>query len=127
MKRMAFVPLWAWQFVIGAVVVLLAITIASTRIGAAMRVRSACSTAASAGPARGRSPRRASAPSRPDVGSLRYDSEAAVASSEQRGPAEKIVSDDAAQEARTNGKATLRWPFHAGREPSLPMKPCGTR
>ena len=41
MKRMAFVPFWAWQFVIGAVVVLLAITIASTLIGAAMRVPSA--------------------------------------------------------------------------------------
>ncbi|TMC32132.1 MAG: hypothetical protein E6J24_14620 [Chloroflexi bacterium] len=38
---MAFVPFWAWQFVIGAVVVLLAITIASTLIGAAMRVPSA--------------------------------------------------------------------------------------
>ena len=41
MKRMAFVPFWAWQVVIGAVVVLLAITIASTLIGAAMRVPSA--------------------------------------------------------------------------------------
>ena len=41
MKRMAFVPFWAWQFVIGAVVVLLASTIASTLIGAAMRVPSA--------------------------------------------------------------------------------------
>jgi len=41
MKRMAFVPFWAWQLVIGAIVVLLVVILGSTLIGAAMRVPSA--------------------------------------------------------------------------------------
>ena len=40
MKRAAFVPIWAWQFVVGAVVVLLAVVIFATLIGAALRVPS---------------------------------------------------------------------------------------
>lgn len=40
MKRAGYVPFWAWQFVIGAVVVLLAITIFALLVGAALRVPS---------------------------------------------------------------------------------------
>lgn len=40
MKRAGYIPFWAWQFVIGAVVVLLAITIFALLIGAALRVPS---------------------------------------------------------------------------------------
>lgn len=38
MKRAAFVPSWAWQFVIGTIVVLLAVTVFALLIGAALRV-----------------------------------------------------------------------------------------
>jgi hypothetical protein len=37
-KRAAYVPGWAWQFVIGAVVVIIAVTIFALLIGAALRV-----------------------------------------------------------------------------------------
>ena len=40
MKRAAFVPFWAWQFVIGIVIVLLAVTVFSLLVGAALRVPS---------------------------------------------------------------------------------------
>src|SRR5712692_8290295 len=40
MKRAAVVPFWAWQFVIGAVVVLLAVSIFAVLVGAALRVPS---------------------------------------------------------------------------------------
>ncbi len=40
MKRAGYIPFWAWQFVIGAVVVLLAITIFALLVGAALRVPS---------------------------------------------------------------------------------------
>ena len=40
MKRATFVPFWARQFVIGTVVVLLAITVFATLVGAALRVPS---------------------------------------------------------------------------------------
>ena len=40
MKRAAFVPFWAWQFVIGAVVVLLAVSAFAVLVGAALRVPS---------------------------------------------------------------------------------------
>ena len=39
MKR-AFVPLWAWQFIAGTVVILLAVTIFALLVGAAIRVPS---------------------------------------------------------------------------------------
>lgn len=39
-KRAAFVPFWAWQFVIGIVIVLLAVTVFSLLVGAALRVPS---------------------------------------------------------------------------------------
>ena len=39
-KRAGYIPFWAWQFVIGAVVVLLAITIFALLVGAALRVPS---------------------------------------------------------------------------------------
>ena len=39
-KRAGYIPFWAWQFVIGAVVVLLAITIFALLVGAAIRVPS---------------------------------------------------------------------------------------
>ena len=38
MKRAAVVPMWAWQFVIGTIVVVLAIVVFSLLIGAALRV-----------------------------------------------------------------------------------------
>ena len=38
--RRAYVPFWAWQFVIGAVVVLLAVAVFATVVGAALRVPS---------------------------------------------------------------------------------------
>jgi hypothetical protein len=40
MKRAAFVPFWAWQFVIGSVVVLLAVSVFALVVGAALRVPS---------------------------------------------------------------------------------------
>ena len=40
MKRAALVPLWAWQFVIGIVVVLLAVSVFAVVVGAALRVPS---------------------------------------------------------------------------------------
>ena len=40
MKRAALVPLWAWQFVIGVVVVLLAVSVFAVVVGAALRVPS---------------------------------------------------------------------------------------
>lgn len=40
MKRAAFVPFWAWQFVIGSVVVLLAVSVFAVVVGAALRVPS---------------------------------------------------------------------------------------
>ncbi|HET7700342.1 MAG TPA: hypothetical protein VFM06_05685 [Candidatus Limnocylindria bacterium] len=40
MKRASVVPFWAWQFVIGAVVVLLAVAVFATVVGAALRVPS---------------------------------------------------------------------------------------
>ena len=40
MKRAAFVPFWAWQFVIGTVVVLLAVSVFAVVVGAALRVPS---------------------------------------------------------------------------------------
>lgn len=40
-KRAAFVPFWAWQFVIGIVIILLAVTVFSLLVGAALRVPSA--------------------------------------------------------------------------------------
>ncbi|HLQ06112.1 MAG TPA: hypothetical protein VK197_10750 [Verrucomicrobiae bacterium] len=40
MKRAAFVPFWAWQFVIGVVVVLLAVSVFAVVVGAALRVPS---------------------------------------------------------------------------------------
>ena len=39
-KRAAFVPFWAWQFVIGIVIILLAVTVFSLLVGAALRVPS---------------------------------------------------------------------------------------
>ncbi len=39
-KRAGYIPFWAWQFVIGAVVVLLAVTIFALLVGAALRVPS---------------------------------------------------------------------------------------
>lgn len=39
-KRASVVPFWAWQFVIGAVVVLLAVAVFATVVGAALRVPS---------------------------------------------------------------------------------------
>lgn len=38
MRRAGYVPFWAWQFVIGAVIVILAVTIFALLIGAALRV-----------------------------------------------------------------------------------------
>jgi hypothetical protein len=40
MKRAGYIPFWAWQFVIGAVIVLLAVTVFALLIGAALRVPS---------------------------------------------------------------------------------------
>jgi len=40
MKRAAFVPFWAWQFAIGSVVVLLAVSVFAVVVGAALRVPS---------------------------------------------------------------------------------------
>jgi hypothetical protein len=40
-KRAAFVPFWAWQFAVGIVVVLLAVTVFALLVGAAIRVPSA--------------------------------------------------------------------------------------
>ena len=40
MKRAAFVPFWAWQFVGGAIVVILAISVFAVVVGAALRVPS---------------------------------------------------------------------------------------
>jgi hypothetical protein len=40
MKRAAFVPFWAWQFVIGVGVVLLAVSVFAVVVGAALRVPS---------------------------------------------------------------------------------------
>jgi hypothetical protein len=40
MKRAAFVPFWAWQFVVGIVIILLAVTVFSILVGAALRVPS---------------------------------------------------------------------------------------
>lgn len=40
MKRAAFVPFWAWQFLGGSVVVLLAIAVFAVVVGAALRVPS---------------------------------------------------------------------------------------
>jgi hypothetical protein len=37
-KRAGVVPFWAWQFVIGAVIVLIAVTVVGLLIGAALRV-----------------------------------------------------------------------------------------
>jgi hypothetical protein len=39
-KRAAYVPFWAWQFLVGVVVVLLAVAIFATLVGAALRVPS---------------------------------------------------------------------------------------
>ncbi len=39
-KRAAYVPFWAWQFLIGVVIVLLAVAIFATLAGAALRVPS---------------------------------------------------------------------------------------
>lgn len=39
-KRAAYVPFWAWQFVIGIVIVLLAVTVFALLVGAALRVPS---------------------------------------------------------------------------------------
>jgi hypothetical protein len=39
-KRAGYIPFWAWQFVIGAVIVLLAVTVFALLIGAALRVPS---------------------------------------------------------------------------------------
>lgn len=39
-KRAAYVPMWAWQFVIGIVIVLLAVTVFALLVGAALRVPS---------------------------------------------------------------------------------------
>jgi hypothetical protein len=39
-KRAAYVPFWAWQFVIGTVVVLLAVSVFAILVGAALRVPS---------------------------------------------------------------------------------------
>jgi len=39
-KRAGFVPFWAWQFVIGIVIILLAVTVFSLLVGAALRVPS---------------------------------------------------------------------------------------
>jgi hypothetical protein len=39
-KRAAFIPFWAWQFVIGIVIILLAVTVFSLLVGAALRVPS---------------------------------------------------------------------------------------
>lgn len=38
MKRAGYVPFWAWQFVIGAIVVVIAVTIVGLLVGAALRV-----------------------------------------------------------------------------------------
>ncbi len=40
MKRAGYIPFWAWQFVVGAVIVLLAVTVFALLIGAALRVPS---------------------------------------------------------------------------------------
>ena len=40
MKRAAFVPFWAWQFVFGVIVVILAVAVFATVIGAALRAPS---------------------------------------------------------------------------------------
>lgn len=40
MKRAAFVPYWAWQFVAGSVVVILAVCVFAVVVGAALRVPS---------------------------------------------------------------------------------------
>jgi len=40
MKRAAFVPFWAWQFVGGSVVVILAVSVFAVVVGAALRVPS---------------------------------------------------------------------------------------
>ena len=40
MKRATYVPFWAWQFVIGVIVVILAVAVFATVIGAALRVPS---------------------------------------------------------------------------------------
>ena len=40
MKRTAFVPFWAWQFLVGVIVVLLAVAVFATLAGAALRVPS---------------------------------------------------------------------------------------
>ena len=39
-KRAGYIPFWAWQFVIGAVIVLLAVTVFALLLGAALRVPS---------------------------------------------------------------------------------------
>lgn len=41
MKRTSYIPFWAWQFVIGMVVILLAVSIFALLVGAALRVPSA--------------------------------------------------------------------------------------
>lgn len=40
MKRASFVPFWAWQFVLGVIVVILAVAVFATVVGAALRVPS---------------------------------------------------------------------------------------
>ena len=40
MKRVTYVPFWAWQFVVGVIVVILAVAVFATVIGAALRVPS---------------------------------------------------------------------------------------
>lgn len=40
MKRATFVPFWAWQFLVGVIVVILAVAVFATVIGAALRVPS---------------------------------------------------------------------------------------
>ena len=40
MKRAGYIPFWAWQFVVGAVIVLLAVSVFALLIGAALRVPS---------------------------------------------------------------------------------------
>lgn len=40
MKRASVVPFWAWQFAVGALVVLLAVAVFATVVGAALRVPS---------------------------------------------------------------------------------------
>ena len=40
MKRAAFVPFWAWQFLVGVTLVILAVAVFATVLGAALRVPS---------------------------------------------------------------------------------------